>query len=142
MTGFPYGFPTSYSRPFSGGIIWPRCVNAEPGTFGHECGKPATCVGTNHETGAQAALCDHCAMNGSEGRKLGNLQSLGVAPVAVGSYVTVTDAACAYAGHCAQVLSVTHYPPQPTPIALVKVRPWNGAHVTFAVRTDKLRLRS
>ena len=47
-TCFPYGFPTGYSRPVAAlGGLWPRCVNAEPGTFGHECGRPAVFVGTN-----------------------------------------------------------------------------------------------
>ena len=28
-----------------------KCHNAEPGTYGHECGKPAAWIGTNHGLG-------------------------------------------------------------------------------------------
>ncbi len=46
-TCFPYGFPTGHSRVNPAiGRIWPRCINAEPGTFGHECGQPAAFIGT------------------------------------------------------------------------------------------------
>lgn len=46
-TCFPYGFPTGHSRVHPPlGRLWPRCVNAEPGTFGHEFGRPA-CFATD-----------------------------------------------------------------------------------------------
>lgn len=44
-----------------------RCHNAEPGTFGHECGKPATWVGTA-SSGFQAGFCDDCKECGWEAR--------------------------------------------------------------------------
>lgn len=57
-TCFPYGFPTSYSRPHEGlSRFWPRCVNSEPGTFGHECGQPAVFIGTKPASGFQACFC-------------------------------------------------------------------------------------
>ena len=42
VTCFPYGFPTSCSRPpRRADRPWPRCINAGPGTFSHECGAVA-----------------------------------------------------------------------------------------------------
>ena len=53
-TCFPYGFPTGHSRSHPAlGRVWPRCVSAEPGSFGHECGQPATFVALNASTGLQ-----------------------------------------------------------------------------------------
>lgn len=70
-TCFPYGFPTSYSRPPRGtDRLWPRCVNAEPGTFGHECGVVAAFVGTKTD-GFQAAFCEACRVTGFESRGYG-----------------------------------------------------------------------
>lgn len=40
-----------------------RCVNAEPGTFDHECGKPATWIGTKR-SGFQACFCEQCKVTG------------------------------------------------------------------------------
>lgn len=40
-----------------------KCHNAEPGTFSHECGKPATWIGTN-ANGFKSGFCDHCMKNG------------------------------------------------------------------------------
>lgn len=142
MPAFPYGFPTSYGRAFSGGIVWPRCVNAEPGTYGHECSKPATCIGADAETGAQACFCDDCAMNGSEGRRYANLQPIGPAPVGLGSWVRICDPASAYAWRLGIVVALYQCPPQPTPIAIVQVRSHTGGAVTLAARVDKLRLAS
>jgi hypothetical protein len=42
-----------------------RCHTAEPGTFGHECGKPATWIGTNAK-GFACGFCDACKANGWE----------------------------------------------------------------------------
>lgn len=39
------------------------CHNAEPGTFGHECGKPAKWLGTGPR-GFAAGFCDDCMVNG------------------------------------------------------------------------------
>lgn len=48
-----------------------RCHNAEPGTYGHECGKPATWVGTSEYQGTiyRLGFCDHCKRHGYEGSK-------------------------------------------------------------------------
>jgi hypothetical protein len=42
-----------------------KCHNAEPGTFGHECGKPADFIGTK-ASGFQSGFCAYCAEHGSE----------------------------------------------------------------------------
>lgn len=42
-----------------------KCHNADTGTFGHECGKPATWLGVT-ETGYASGFCDHCKSYGSE----------------------------------------------------------------------------
>jgi len=41
------------------------CHNAEPGTFGHECGKPAVWLGTK-DNGFQSGFCDRCRHEGWE----------------------------------------------------------------------------
>lgn len=41
------------------------CHNAEPGTFGHECGKPATWLGTKLD-GFRSGFCDTCKAEGFE----------------------------------------------------------------------------
>ena len=45
-----------------------RCVNVEPGTFGHECGQPASWIGTA-ASGSRACYCDDCREHGTEGRR-------------------------------------------------------------------------
>ena len=47
------------------------CHNAQPGTFGHECGKPAKWVGTK-ENGFQCGFCNDCKETGHEARQYGN----------------------------------------------------------------------
>lgn len=47
------------------------CHNAQPGTFGHECGKPATWVGTK-ANGFKCGFCDQCKWSGHEARPDGN----------------------------------------------------------------------
>jgi hypothetical protein len=42
-----------------------RCTNAEPGTFNHECGKPAVWIGTN-TAGHEQQFCDDCKARGWE----------------------------------------------------------------------------
>lgn len=42
-----------------------RCHNAEPGTFNHECGKPATWIGTK-ANGFKSGFCDDCKERGWE----------------------------------------------------------------------------
>lgn len=41
------------------------CHNAETGTYGHECGKPATWIGTK-TSGWASGFCDHCKDHGAE----------------------------------------------------------------------------
>jgi hypothetical protein len=43
-----------------------KCHNAEPGTYGHECGKPATWLATNSVSGFQSGFCGQCRQFGSE----------------------------------------------------------------------------
>jgi hypothetical protein len=52
MTCFPYGFPTGYApSPRGSSRIWPRCTNAEPGSYGQECGEPAGFIGSRADAG-------------------------------------------------------------------------------------------
>jgi hypothetical protein len=44
-----------------------KCHNAEPGTFNHECGKPATFLGTNGSA-FRTGFCDRHASEGSEAK--------------------------------------------------------------------------
>jgi len=43
------------------------CHNAEPGTYGHECGKPAVWVGTS-PGGFRSGFCQRCRDTGYEAR--------------------------------------------------------------------------
>lgn len=43
------------------------CHNANCGTYGHECGKPARWLGTDAE-GFTMGYCEHCRHNGHEAR--------------------------------------------------------------------------
>lgn len=43
------------------------CHNAQRGTYGHECGKPATWIGTS-STGFESGFCDRCREHGDEAR--------------------------------------------------------------------------
>lgn len=45
-----------------------KCHNANVGTFGHECGKPATWIGTKKNSGFRSGFCDHCKERGDEAR--------------------------------------------------------------------------
>ncbi len=42
-----------------------RCHNAQHGSFGHECGKPATWIGTK-ANGFSSGFCDACKASGDE----------------------------------------------------------------------------
>lgn len=42
------------------------CHNAEPGTYGHECGKPAIWIGTSKATGFRSGFCADCKVKGWE----------------------------------------------------------------------------
>lgn len=44
-----------------------KCHNAEPGTYGHECGKPATWLGTDGN-GFTSGFCDDCKQYGYEAK--------------------------------------------------------------------------
>lgn len=44
-----------------------KCHNAEPGTFGHECGRPAAWIG-QQASGYRSGFCDACKTHGSEAR--------------------------------------------------------------------------
>ncbi len=46
-----------------------KCHNAEPGTYGHECGKPAKWIGESY-TGFRSGFCDECRKNGHEARSI------------------------------------------------------------------------
>lgn len=42
-----------------------KCHNAEPGTFGHECGKPSVWIGMK-TNGCRSGFCADCRQNGFE----------------------------------------------------------------------------
>lgn len=46
-----------------------KCHNAEPGTYGHECGKPAVWIGTA-KSGFKSGYCDDCKKRGYEARSV------------------------------------------------------------------------
>ena len=76
MTCFPYGFPTGYATsPRGSSRIWPRCTNAEPGSYGHECGEPAGFIGSRAD-GGQSCFCSACKAQGSEARRYSDWQAL------------------------------------------------------------------
>ena len=45
-----------------------KCHNANPGTYGHECGKPAQWIGTS-ASGFRSGYCVKCRATGSEARQ-------------------------------------------------------------------------
>ena len=45
-----------------------KCHNADPGTYNHECGKPATWIGTT-KTGFRSGYCEDCKRHGWEARQ-------------------------------------------------------------------------
>ena len=45
------------------------CTNVEPGTYNHECGKPAKWVGQK-ESGFMACFCDDCKAHGYEAKQM------------------------------------------------------------------------
>lgn len=44
-----------------------KCHNANRGAYGHECGKPATWIGTTRN-GFRSGFCCHCKEHGDEAR--------------------------------------------------------------------------
>lgn len=57
-----------------------KCHNAQHGTYGHECGKPATWIGTT-ATGFKSGFCSECKESGHEAR--GIVHWTAIPPVAV-----------------------------------------------------------
>ena len=45
-----------------------KCHNSNPGTYGHECGKPAQWIGTS-SSGFRSGYCAKCRATGSEARQ-------------------------------------------------------------------------
>src|SRR5215204_6227579 len=45
-----------------------RCHNANRGTYGHECSRPATWIGTSR-AGFRSGYCSHCKEHGDEARE-------------------------------------------------------------------------
>lgn len=56
-----------------------RCHNAEPGTYGHECEKPATWVGED-ANGFRSGFCDDCKERGYEARPVVKWEKLPPCP--------------------------------------------------------------
>ncbi len=52
------------------------CHNVEPGTFGHECGKPAKWIGTT-KASFSSGFCKHCRENGFEAYNVASWCSIG-----------------------------------------------------------------
>lgn len=46
-----------------------KCHNAEPGTYGHECGKQAEWIGT-HPNGFRSGFCNACKLEGYEAKPI------------------------------------------------------------------------
>ena len=44
-----------------------KCHNSQPGTFGHECGKPAVWIGANSNA-FRSGFCDQCKNTGYEAK--------------------------------------------------------------------------
>ncbi len=45
-----------------------KCHNAQPGSYGHECGRPAKWIGEK-PSGYRSGFCDECKKNGYEARE-------------------------------------------------------------------------
>lgn len=72
--GFGRGFQettmtgnNAHQAPTNSYVTDGKCHNAEPGTYGHECGKPAAWIGTNPK-GFSSGFCDDCKRHGYEAR--------------------------------------------------------------------------
>jgi len=57
-----------------------KCHNPNFGTYGHECGKPATWLGTA-ASGFVSGFCDHCKVHGDEAAGKSFVRISGGAPV-------------------------------------------------------------
>ena len=60
---------TNQPLPYGSSHNGARCVNAQPGSFGHECGKPAKWIGTK-PSGFTACYCNECKAAGYEARNV------------------------------------------------------------------------
>ena len=75
-TCFPYGVPKGNApSPRGRSRFWPRCTNAEPGSYGHECGEPAGFIGSGAD-GGQSCFCSACKAHGAEARRYSDWQAL------------------------------------------------------------------
>lgn len=52
-----------------------RCHNAEPGTFSHECGRPAAWIGTK-ASGFRSGFCLRCRAEGFEARGIAKWEAV------------------------------------------------------------------
>lgn len=59
-----------------------RCHNAQPGTYGHECGKPAVWLGTNAKPFTMG-FCDNCKRHGYEARDVVKWERIKATPSSV-----------------------------------------------------------
>jgi len=48
-----------------------KCTNAEPGTYNHECGRPAQWTATK-PNGFESAFCNQCKQHGTEAQQFNN----------------------------------------------------------------------
>lgn len=53
-----------------------KCHNAEPGTFGHECGKPAEWIGEK-ANGFKSGFCSKCRVQGYEAKAFLKWEKMG-----------------------------------------------------------------
>jgi hypothetical protein len=54
-----------------------KCHNSEPGTFGHECGKPAVWIGKLYNANFRSGFCQNCRDHGAEAAQFGEWVSVG-----------------------------------------------------------------
>lgn len=52
-----------------------KCHNSQPGTFNHECGKPATWIGTK-AGGFSSGFCADCKEHGHEARVMARWETV------------------------------------------------------------------
>lgn len=57
-----------------------KCHNANTGTYGHECGKPATWIGEK-ANGWRSGFCDKCKESGDEARPMVKWERIEAAPI-------------------------------------------------------------
>lgn len=62
-----FAFPPS--MPASSYATDGRCHNAEPGSFNHECGRPAMWIGRTGG-GFESGFCEDCRERGAEAKRM------------------------------------------------------------------------